>query len=68
MPSVMHAKIGDQGEITHDQVDAMTLGDRLVVMKDGWIRQVGMSPDIDNRPAVRIAGLSPSRNSSARNC
>src|SRR6266850_2140859 len=27
--------------VTHDQVEAMTLGDRVVVMKDGWIQQVG---------------------------
>ncbi|MGH2897229.1 MAG: ABC transporter ATP-binding protein, partial [Solirubrobacteraceae bacterium] len=27
--------------VTHDQVEAMTLGDRVVVMKDGWVQQVG---------------------------
>ena len=27
--------------VTHDQVEAMTLGDRIVVMKDGIVQQVG---------------------------
>ena len=27
--------------VTHDQVEAMTLGSRVVVMKDGWVQQVG---------------------------
>ena len=27
--------------VTHDQVEAMTLGDRIVIMKDGFIQQVG---------------------------
>jgi multiple sugar transport system ATP-binding protein len=40
--------------VTHDQVEAMTLGDRVVVMKDGWIQQVGTPLDIYNRPATRF--------------
>jgi multiple sugar transport system ATP-binding protein len=40
--------------VTHDQVEAMTLGDRVVVMKDGWIQQVGTPLDIYNRPANRF--------------
>ncbi len=37
--------------VTHDQVEAMTLGDRVVVMRDGRIRQVGSPETIYGRPA-----------------
>jgi multiple sugar transport system ATP-binding protein len=37
--------------VTHDQEEAMTLGDRLVVMKDGVIRQAGSPIEIYERPA-----------------
>jgi multiple sugar transport system ATP-binding protein len=40
--------------VTHDQVEAMTLGDRVVVMQDGWIQQVGTPLEIYNRPATRF--------------
>ncbi|MGY3622162.1 ABC transporter ATP-binding protein [Bradyrhizobium sp. USDA 10063] len=40
--------------VTHDQVEAMTLGDRVVVMKEGWIQQVGTPLEIYNRPANRF--------------
>jgi multiple sugar transport system ATP-binding protein len=40
--------------VTHDQVEAMTLGDRVVVMKDGWIQQVGTPLEIYNKPATRF--------------
>jgi multiple sugar transport system ATP-binding protein len=40
--------------VTHDQVEAMTLGDRVVVMKDGWIQQVGTPLEIYNCPANRF--------------
>ena len=40
--------------VTHDQVEAMTLGDRVVVMKDGWIQQVGTPLQIYNLPANRF--------------
>jgi multiple sugar transport system ATP-binding protein len=40
--------------VTHDQVEAMTLGDRVVVMKDGWIKQVGEPLELYNRPANRF--------------
>ncbi|WP_020188261.1 sn-glycerol-3-phosphate ABC transporter ATP-binding protein UgpC [Methylopila sp. 73B] len=44
--------------VTHDQVEAMTLGDRVVVMKDGLIQQVGAPLDIYNRPVNRfVAGF-----------
>src|ERR1700752_1305168 len=51
--------------VTHDQVEAMTLGDRVVVMKDGWIQQVGQPLQLYSRPANRfVAGFiaSPSMN------
>ncbi len=37
--------------VTHDQVEAMTLADRMVVMHDGCIQQVGRPLDIYARPA-----------------
>ncbi len=37
--------------VTHDQVEAMTLADRVVVMRDGWIEQVGRPMDIYLHPA-----------------
>jgi multiple sugar transport system ATP-binding protein len=40
--------------VTHDQVEAMTLGDRVVVMKDGWIQQVGTPLEIYNLPTNRF--------------
>jgi multiple sugar transport system ATP-binding protein len=44
--------------VTHDQVEAMTLGDRVVVMRDGRIQQVGTPLDIYNRPRNRfVAGF-----------
>ena len=44
--------------VTHDQLEAMTLADRIVVMKDGWIQQVGAPLEIYERPANRfVAGF-----------
>jgi multiple sugar transport system ATP-binding protein len=44
--------------VTHDQEEAMTLGDRIVVMKDGVIQQVGTPFDVYSRPANRfVAGF-----------
>jgi multiple sugar transport system ATP-binding protein len=37
--------------VTHDQVEAMTMGDRIVVMKDGIVQQVGRPLDLYNNPA-----------------
>jgi multiple sugar transport system ATP-binding protein len=36
--------------VTHDQVEAMTLGDRVVVMRDGFLQQVGSPSDLYDRP------------------
>jgi multiple sugar transport system ATP-binding protein len=40
--------------VTHDQVEAMTLGDRIAVMKDGLVRQFGTPAEIYGRPANRF--------------
>jgi len=51
--------------VTHDQVEAMTLGDRVVVMSDGLVRQVGTPLEIYSRPVSRfVAGFigSPAMN------
>lgn len=37
--------------VTHDQVEAMTLADRIVVMKDGHIQQVGTPAEVYEKPA-----------------
>lgn len=36
--------------VTHDQIEALTLGDRIVIMKDGYIQQVGTPLDIYQNP------------------
>jgi multiple sugar transport system ATP-binding protein len=38
--------------VTHDQVEAMTLGDRIAVMRDGIVQQLGTPDDIYGRPAT----------------
>ena len=40
--------------VTHDQEEALTLSDRLVVMNNGYIEQVGPPEDIYERPATRF--------------
>jgi multiple sugar transport system ATP-binding protein len=51
--------------VTHDQVEAMTLGDRVVVMKGGLVQQVGEPLELYNAPVNRfVAGFlgSPAMN------
>lgn len=51
--------------VTHDQVEAMTMGDRIVVMRDGIIQQVGTPLELYNKPANKfVAGFigTPSMN------
>jgi multiple sugar transport system ATP-binding protein len=51
--------------VTHDQIEAMTLADRIVLLKDGRIEQQGAPLDLFERPATRfVAGFlgSPSMN------
>ncbi|WP_343640460.1 ABC transporter ATP-binding protein [Roseateles sp.] len=40
--------------VTHDQVEAMTLGDRIAVMRDGLVQQFGTPEEIYTRPANRF--------------
>lgn len=51
--------------VTHDQVEAMTMGDRIVILKDGILQQVGPPLEIYHRPVNQfVAGFigSPSMN------
>ena len=44
--------------VTHDQTEAMTLGDRIVIMRDGYIQQIGTPQDVFNHPAnLFVAGF-----------
>jgi len=44
--------------VTHDQVEAMSLGDRIVVMHEGRVQQIGTPLDIYDRPAnLFVAGF-----------
>ena len=44
--------------VTHDQVEAMTMGDRIVIMNGGRICQVGTAMEVYDRPATRfVAGF-----------
>jgi multiple sugar transport system ATP-binding protein len=65
----LHRRLGTTAVyVTHDQVEAMTLGDRVVVMKDGLVQQVGEPLDLYNRPANKfVAGFigSPAMNFAA---
>ncbi len=62
----IHDRLGTTAiYVTHDQVEAMTLGDRVVVMKDGIVQQVGGPLDLYNAPVNRfVAGFlgSPAMN------
>ena len=42
--------------VTHDQTEAMTLGDRIVIMKDGYIQQVCTPQEVFAHPANRFVG------------
>jgi multiple sugar transport system ATP-binding protein len=42
--------------VTHDQTEAMTMGDRMVVMKDGFIQQVGTPLDVYDNPTNMFVG------------
>jgi multiple sugar transport system ATP-binding protein len=44
--------------VTHDQVEAMTMGDRIVVMRNGFIQQVGAPMEVYNQPLNQfVAGF-----------
>jgi ABC-type sugar transport system ATPase subunit len=55
----LHAEIGtSMVYVTHDQIEAMTLGHRIVVMRDGLIQQVGSPLELYDRPAnAFVAGF-----------
>jgi multiple sugar transport system ATP-binding protein len=65
----LHLRLGTTAiYVTHDQVEAMTLGDRVVVMKDGLVQQVGEPLELYNQPANKfVAGFigSPAMNFAA---
>src|SRR5262250_1910965 len=62
----IHYRLGTTAiYVTHDQVEAMTLGDRVVVMRDGVVQQVGEPLELYNAPANKfVAGFigSPAMN------
>jgi multiple sugar transport system ATP-binding protein len=62
----LHERLGTTAiYVTHDQVEAMTLGDRVVVMRDGRVQQVGDPMELYSTPANRfVAGFlgSPAMN------
>jgi len=62
----LHARLGTtMVYVTHDQVEAMTMGDRIVVMKDGYIHQVDSPLNVYSEPEdVFVAGFigSPAMN------
>ena len=42
--------------VTHDQIEAMTMGDRIVVMRDGLIQQIGSPLELYDSPANKFVG------------
>ena len=57
--SNLHDELGNTMiYVTHDQIEAMTMADRIVVLRDGRIEQVGLPLDLYNNPANRfVAGF-----------
>ena len=57
--SKLHQRLGTTFiYVTHDQVEAMTLGDRIVIMKDGFIQQVGTPIEVFHFPRnIFVAGF-----------
>ncbi len=62
----LHQRVGNTIIfVTHDQVEAMTMADRIVIMKDGHIQQVGTPAEVYHQPAnTFVAGFigAPSMN------
>ncbi len=51
----LHQRLGaTMVYVTHDQVEALTMGDRIAVLRDGVIQQLGSPDDIYQRPANRF--------------
>ena len=57
--SKLHRELGSTTiYVTHDQVEAMTMADRIVIMKDGVVQQVGKPMDLYEHPANKfVAGF-----------
>ncbi|MDK0738742.1 sn-glycerol-3-phosphate ABC transporter ATP-binding protein UgpC [Clostridium perfringens] len=55
--SKLHRELGSTTiYVTHDQVEAMTMADRIVVMKDGIIQQIGTPMDLYENPRNKFVG------------
>ncbi|RWF06679.1 MAG: ATP-binding cassette domain-containing protein, partial [Mesorhizobium sp.] len=62
----LHQRLGTTTiYVTHDQIEAMTMADKIVVLHDGLVEQIGAPLDLYDRPAnLFVAGFigSPSMN------
>ena len=55
--SKLHRELGSTTiYVTHDQIEAMTMADRIVVMKDGIIQQIGTPMDLYDNPRNKFVG------------
>jgi multiple sugar transport system ATP-binding protein len=63
---LLHRRVGSTTvHVTHDQIEALTMGDRVAVLRDGVIQQTASAEEIYRRPANRFVGRfigSPSMN------
>lgn len=68
--AALHADIGGtMVYVTHDQIEAMTLADRIVVVNEGRIEQIGSPLELYNRPVNRfVAGFIGSPRMNLWNC
>jgi ABC-type sugar transport system ATPase subunit len=54
----LHKRVGRTTVyVTHDQVEAMTMANRIVVMRDGVVQQVGTTSEVYNRPTNTFVAL-----------
>jgi ABC-type sugar transport system ATPase subunit len=54
----LHKRVGRTTiYVTHDQVEAMTMADRIVVLRDGIVQQVGTTSDVYNHPANTFVAI-----------
>jgi ABC-type sugar transport system ATPase subunit len=54
----LHKRVGRTTiYVTHDQIEAMTMADRIVVMRDGVVQHVGTTSDVYSRPANTFVAL-----------
>jgi ABC-type sugar transport system ATPase subunit len=54
----LHKRVGRATiYVTHDQIEAMTMADRIVVMRDGVVQQIGTTSDVYNRPANTFVAI-----------